>query len=80
MKQAEVDKIYVSAGIDTVNEIREDRGRSARPETEAEQLIVMTANGPVPLEGAVERANLAAKKDSTAHDTNTPKPKPKPKP
>lgn len=47
--QAEVDKIYVSAGVRTINEIREERGWDAREEPAASELLVTTATGPVPL-------------------------------
>lgn len=60
-KQAEVDKIYVSAGIETINEVREDRGRDPRPEKEADQLMVISANGPTPLEGATDRTEAESK-------------------
>ncbi len=60
-KQAEVDKIYISGGVKTINEVRDDRGLSPRPESEADELMVITPNGPVPLAGAAARAQAAVK-------------------
>jgi hypothetical protein len=58
-KQAEIDTLYVKTGIYTVNERRDMRGDEARPEPEANQLMVVTATGAVPLAGTIERTNEA---------------------
>lgn len=55
-KQAEIDKIYISVGNITENESREARGLDPRSEPEADQLMVVTATGPVPLH-AEDHAN-----------------------
>ncbi len=60
-KQAEVDKIYITGGVKTINEVRDDRGLTPRPEEEANELMVITPNGPIPLAGAAARAQAAVK-------------------
>lgn len=63
VKQAEVDKIYVGGPVQvkTINEVRDDRGLEPRPEPEANQLMIITAAGAQPLEGASDRALAALK-------------------
>lgn len=74
VKQAEVDSVYVKNGIATVNETRDARGMEARPEDEANQLMIVTATGAVPLEGSSDRTNAAA--DAAVQAAKNPKPKP----
>ena len=59
-KQAAIDKIYLSCAVETINEVRDQRGLTARDEPEANQLMLLTQNGPVPLVGAKERADADA--------------------
>src|ERR1035437_5233823 len=60
VKQATIDKIYLSCATETINEIRDARGLTTRDELEANQLMLITQNGPVPLVGAKERADAEA--------------------
>jgi hypothetical protein len=55
VKQSEIDKTYVASAIRTINEVRQDRGDEPRPEPEANQLMVLTPTGAIPLAGATER-------------------------
>src|SRR5690348_1952882 len=49
LKQANVMKIYVDAGLMSRNEARDKIGLDTRPEPEADELTVSTGQGPVPL-------------------------------
>lgn len=71
-KQAAIDKSDVSVGIRTINEIREDRGLQPLVEPEADESIIITGSGPVPLsqDKQVENAKSMA--------AAMPKPQPKP--
>lgn len=53
LKQAQADKIYVENGIKTINEMRESMGLAAAPDPLADQHLVITARGYVPLATAV---------------------------
>lgn len=77
-KQAEVDKTYVSTGLKSIDEIREDRGLPpwGLPETKAP--IIVTATGVQPLEGSFDRVQQALDNDTTA--ANKPPALPAPKP
>ncbi len=68
-KQAAIDKIYLSCAVETINEIRDARGLTARDEPEANQLMLLTQNGPVPLVGAKERADAESMPDPTPTDS-----------
>jgi portal protein len=48
-EQSEIDASDVKVGIRTLNEIREERGLPPLAETEADQSLIITATGPVPL-------------------------------
>ena len=74
VKQADVDKIYVSTGIMTINEVRDDRGEEPRPEPEANQLMVITTTGALPLAGSTDRTNASA--DADVKQKLLPKPAP----
>lgn len=50
LKQAQVDQIYVNAGIKWRNEIRENLGLDADPSPQASQLTITTASGVVPVD------------------------------
>ena len=65
-KQAAIDKIYLSCATETINEIRDARGLPARSEPEANQLMLITQNGPVPIIGAQKRADAEAMPPSPA--------------
>lgn len=87
LKQMQIDTGYVKEGIFTRNERRDARGFEPRSEPEANQLMVDSMNGPVPLEGAIERtteqhqANIAPKPAPViAPPGAKPKPEPKPEP
>jgi hypothetical protein len=58
LKQAQMNEIEVKTGRKTINEWREDDGDDPRPEPEADQLMVYTGTGPIPLtaDDAAERA------------------------
>jgi len=58
LKQAQTDKIYLSMGAYTINEIREARGDDPRPEKEADALGIVTPQGfmPVDANAASDRA------------------------
>jgi hypothetical protein len=50
LKCSMADKIYVGSGIYTINEIRDANGDDPRIEPEADELMVLTATGFVPLD------------------------------
>lgn len=77
VKQAEVDATYVKEGIFTRNEIRDARGVAARSEKEADQLMVTTGQGAVPLEGSTERTATASQ--AALESAKQPKQLPAPK-
>jgi hypothetical protein len=62
LKQAQINEIKLRTGEHTINENREDDGLVPRDEPEADQLLVITATGPVPIsaEQDVARAKLKA--------------------
>lgn len=74
VKQAEVDKTYVSTGIMTVNEVRDARGEEPRSEPEANQLMIITTTGALPLAGSTDRTNAGA--DADVKQKLMPKPAP----
>jgi len=85
VKQAEVDKIRVSTGLDTIDGIRDDRGQIPFGLPETTQPIIITATGALPLEGSIDRTNQAADDASAVANKPTPSPvvagaSPKPKP
>jgi hypothetical protein len=59
-------KGYVSAGIYTRNEMRVNNGDDPRDESEADELMVDTPNGPVPLRGAGDFAETQREKANEA--------------
>ena len=76
--QAVIDKSDVGVGIRTLNEVREDRGLSPLSEDEADQSMIITPTGPVPLslDDQVEHAKnmaAAAPKPQPANGNNGPK-------
>jgi hypothetical protein len=53
VKQATVDKIYVTTGIRTINEVRENLGEDPLPFPEANEPGVLTPNGFIPLTAGI---------------------------
>jgi len=47
LKQAQADELYVKAGINTINEIRESKGDDPSPNPAADQLNIVTGQGTV---------------------------------
>jgi Phage Mu protein F like protein len=83
VKQAEVDKTYISIGFETINEARDARGLEPRSEPEANELMIITPTGPVPLAGSIDRTNQAAAAAAQKPNPGEPKPgeqKPEPEP
>lgn len=74
VKQADVDKIRVSTGLDTIDGIREDRGQIPFGLPETTQPIIITTTGAIPLEGSIDRTNQAAEDASTVANKPTPAP------
>ena len=50
LKQAQADKIYVSSGVNTINEIREAKGDDPRDEANADRLGILTQQGFIPID------------------------------
>jgi hypothetical protein len=61
-KQAQTDEIDVKNGIRPINEVRRDRGLDPLPQEECNEPLIITATGPVPLDGdaAAERSATMA--------------------
>lgn len=62
LKQAQTDDIDARNGVRTLNQIRDDRGLDPHPQEEANEPLIITATGPVPLDGdaAAERSATMA--------------------
>ncbi len=93
LKQAQTDEIDVKNGVRPINEVRKDRGLDPLPQAEANEPLIITANGPVPLDAgaAADRASTMSQAvippggedDDDEPPAKKPKPgsnKPKPKP
>jgi hypothetical protein len=90
LKQAQIDQIEIGGAKVTINQARDKRGLEPSPEPEANALGVITANGWVPIGGAIERTNEQHTADIAPKPApviappgggaNGAQPKPKPKP
>ena len=60
-EQADVETEYVKAGIKTINEARDAIGLDPDPASEANQLMVITATGPVPLDQFEQNQDMQQK-------------------
>jgi hypothetical protein len=76
LKQAQVDKIRSEAGLDTIDEIREDRGKVPFNIPETQKPIIVTATGVQPLEGSFDRVQQEADNATTVANKPVPKPVP----
>lgn len=66
VKQATVDKEYVSSGQRTIDELRDDRGLVPFGLPETTQPIVILPTGVQPLEGSIDRTNQSMQNDTAA--------------
>lgn len=73
-KQATVDKMRTESGLDTIDEIREDRGKIPFGLPETSQPIIVTPTGVQPLEGSFDRVNQAAADATAVANKPTPAP------
>lgn len=72
LKQAQVDKIYVSCAVESVNEVRADIGKEPFKIAEADEPGVMTPNnGFVPLDGTKATQVLQARQQSNNPANNS---------
>lgn len=73
-KQAEVDKTRVQAGLETIDETREDRGLVPFGLPETMKPIIVTTMGVQPLEGSFDRVNQQMENDTAQANKPTPAP------
>jgi hypothetical protein len=59
LKRAQADKIDISIGLKTRNQVLEDRGEEPSDEPAADELSVITSSGVIPLDKAGELAQMA---------------------
>ena len=65
LKRAQADKIDISIGLKTRNQVLEDRGEDPSDEPEADKLSVITSSGLIPLDKASELAQMAIRSKAT---------------
>jgi phage portal protein BeeE len=82
LKQAQADEIDVKVGVLTINQAREARGLDPHQAPEANEPMIITATGPVPLdaESAAERAGQMSEAVIPEAEPDDPAPGKKPKP
>ena len=71
VKQSQADANDIKNGLYTRNEKREQRGDDPRPEPEADELSVMTAQGAIPLGHIVQTGGAQDSGTATATTTKT---------
>lgn len=64
LKAAQIGEIKLRTGERTINENREDDGMDPRPEPEADQLLIITATGAIPVSAEEEVKRAKAKADA----------------
>lgn len=74
VKQATVDDLRVKSGLDTIDEIRDDRGQVPFGFPETSQPIIITNMGVQPLQGSFDRVQQQLDNDTTQANNPTPKP------
>lgn len=65
LKRAQADKIDISIGLKTRNQVLEDRGDEPSDEPEADKLSVITSSGLIPLDKAADLAQMAIRSKAT---------------
>lgn len=65
LKQEQINDLKQKSGRYSINELRENDGADPRDEIEAEQLMVITATGPVPLSAEEDVKRTKAKADAS---------------
>lgn len=78
--EADILKEYVTTAQMTVNESRKKRDMDPDPSPEADQLMVMTATGFVPLNGSIDRTQSATDNATTVANKPVPSPAAPPNP